>query len=43
MKDETIQCMSESIQVSPGWKMIRFSFQMNRFSASQRVLWNDSN
>jgi hypothetical protein len=42
MKDETIQWMSESIQVSPWWRMIRFNLQMNRFSASQRVLWDDS-
>jgi len=32
MKDEKIQCMSESVQVSPGWRMIRFNLQMNRFS-----------
>jgi len=43
MKDDTIQCIRESIPVSPGWRMLRFILQMNRFSASQRVLWDDSN
>jgi len=42
MKYETLQWISESIQVSPWWRMIRFNLQMNRFSASQRVWWDDS-
>jgi len=38
MKDEMIKCMCESIQVSPGWRLIRFNLLLNWFSVSQRVL-----
>ena len=38
MKDETIKYMCESIQVNPGWRLIRFNLLLNRFSLSQRVL-----
>jgi len=43
MKDETIQCMCESIQVSRRWRLIRVNLLMNRFNVSQRVWWDDSN
>jgi len=43
MKDETIHYMFESIQVNPGSILIRFKFYMNRFSASERVLWDVPN
>jgi len=43
MKDETIQCISKSIQCKSENFLIRFNVKLNRFSASQRILWYDSN
>jgi len=43
MKDDTIQSIFESIQMYPEWRLIRFKLCMNRFNASQNVLWDDSN
>jgi len=42
MKNETIQCIDESFQVKPGWRMMQFTLQMNRFRACQIVLWGVS-